>query len=68
MSDARLTELEIKVAFQEDTIKALNDVVYQQQNRIDRLEASLYRTQEAIDATQQGSGAPLAGDEKPPHY
>ncbi|MCK4493970.1 MAG: SlyX family protein [Methylococcales bacterium] len=41
MSDARIIELEIKLAYQEDLTQTLNDIVIQQQRQIDRLENSL---------------------------
>ncbi|HBD11727.1 MAG TPA: SlyX protein, partial [Porticoccaceae bacterium] len=41
MSDARVEALEVKVAFQEDLLNALNDVVVRQDQRIDSLEKSL---------------------------
>lgn len=68
MSDQRLIELEIKIAYQEDMLKALNDVLYQQQNRIDSLEASLLRCQVQIDSVRSGSLEHSITDEKPPHY
>ena len=41
MSESRLTELEIRVAFQEDTIAQLNDALVAQQMRIDATEHRL---------------------------
>lgn len=38
MSEKRFTALETMVAYHEDTIQKLNDVVYKQQVTIDRLE------------------------------
>ena len=37
MSDKRFTDLETMVAYHEDTIQKLNEVVYKQQVMIDRL-------------------------------
>ena len=68
MSDIRLTELEIKIAFHEDTIKVLNDIVYQQQKSIDRLELLLRQIREDIDRNASGSIDQTAADEQPPHY
>ena len=39
--DERLTELETKVMFQDQTIEELNQVVYAQQQEIDRLAEEL---------------------------
>jgi SlyX protein len=68
MNDTRLMELEIKIAFHEDTIKVLNDVVYQQQKNIDRLELLVRQCREDIDRNSSGSLNQSTIDEKPPHY
>ena len=41
MSDTKIIELEIKLAYQEDLTQTLNDIVTSQQRQIDRLENSL---------------------------
>ncbi len=41
MSDKRFTALETMVAYHEDTIQKLNDVIYKQQVTIDRLEEKI---------------------------
>ncbi|MCK5925029.1 MAG: SlyX family protein, partial [Methylococcales bacterium] len=41
MSDARIIELEIKLAYLEDLTQTLNEIVTNQQRQIDRLENSL---------------------------
>ena len=41
MSDKRFTTLETVVAYHEDTIQKLNDVVYKQQIMIDKLEEKI---------------------------
>jgi SlyX protein len=38
MDEQRLIEIESKIAYQDDTIFQLNDVLCKQQNQIDRLE------------------------------
>lgn len=63
----RLTELEIKASFSEDTLDRLNEIVVQQQRQIERL------TRELLELRQQrGAGeAPVfrsLRDELPPHY
>jgi len=64
----RLNELEIKLAYQEDTIQQLNDVVCRQQDQIDRLleKCSLLnsRTEELAAKLPDDSD----GVELPPHY
>lgn len=63
----RLTELEIKASFSEDTLDRLNEIVVQQQRQIERL------TRELLELRQQrGTGeVPVfrsLRDELPPHY
>ncbi|WP_296816009.1 SlyX family protein [Thiobacillus sp.] len=41
MSDARLTELETKLAFAEDLLETLNQIVVRQQDQIDSLQQQL---------------------------
>lgn len=69
MNEERLVEIETKIAFQEKTIKDLNDVLYEQQQKIERLGTIcndlVKRVKELSDFTQ-GSDAPA--NEKPPHY
>lgn len=65
--EARLTELEIKASFGEDTLDALNRVIIRQQTQLDRVLRELARLQQHAAA-----GAPPAArdarDELPPHY
>ncbi len=66
MPEDRTTELEIKVAFQEDTIAQLNDALVAQQARIDALEA---RVAALIETVQRQQDAPDPhAHEPPPHY
>jgi SlyX protein len=66
----RLTEIEIKLARQEDLLDVLNQTVYRQQEKLDKLEALCAalarRLRDMSDAGDAGDAAP--GDEKPPHY
>ncbi len=69
MSEERLVEIETKIAFQEQTIKDLNDVVYEQQQEIERLgsicDALVKRIKELSEFTP---GIESPENEKPPHY
>lgn len=62
MSEERLVRIETQLAFQEQTIKELNDVLYEQQQEIDRLTKRVEELSESIP----GMEAPA--NEKPPHY
>ncbi len=69
MSEERLVEIETKIAFQEQTIEDLNDVIYEQQQEIDRLGAicdALVRQFKELSELTSGIDAPA--NEKPPHY
>jgi SlyX protein len=70
MSDERLTDLEIRIAYQEDTLRSLDTTVARQQADIERLERmnrELYqRLREVSELMEAGSKAPA--HEKPPHY
>jgi SlyX protein len=65
--EARLNELEAKVALAEDLIETLNQAVIRQQSQIDLLQQQLrllhQRLQEALP-DESGS----VRDEIPPHY
>lgn len=65
-TEQRLTELEIKASFTEDTLDRLNEVVVRQQQQIDLLQRELARWL----AQAPAEGAPLRSlrDELPPHY
>ncbi len=69
MTEKRLVEIETKIAFQEQTIKDLSDVIYEQQQEIERLgsicDALVKRVKELSESTQ-GIDAPA--NDKPPHY
>jgi SlyX protein len=63
----RLTDLEIKASYAEDTLDRLNEVIVQQQRQIDLL------TRELLELKQRPApeGAPVfrsLRDELPPHY
>jgi len=65
--EARLTELEIKLAFNEDLLEKLDDVVISQQKRIDALIQELASLREQVARTDSNSGGGPR-DDRPPHY
>jgi SlyX protein len=67
-ADHRITELEIKVAFLEDTIKQLDDEVYRQQRQIERLETLCARLAQDMQAMADRVGPASTEQEIPPHY
>ncbi|HLV17701.1 MAG TPA: SlyX family protein [Pseudomonas sp.] len=65
--EERIAELESRLAFQDDTLQALNDELVRQQRDIERLQLlvnALSQRQEELQ-TQIGTEA---DDEVPPHY
>lgn len=67
MSDDRIIELEIKQAYQEDLLQALNTIVSEQQQQILRLEETCKLLNEKIKNTVETEGV-NQGQEIPPHY
>lgn len=65
-----LMELQVKVAFQEETIDALNTVLTRQQNQLDRLQQELQMLRDRYEqlATEQSAPVAESVSEKPPHY
>ena len=64
--EARIAELEMRQAFQDDTIQALNDVIVEQQRIFTRLEAQLEAlAQRQNDLHNQFEATP---NDPPPHY
>ena len=66
-TERRLTELEIKASYAEDTVDRLNEVVVRQQRQIDLLLRELVELKRnASDA--EGAAPRSLRDELPPHY
>ncbi|MBU0972099.1 MAG: SlyX family protein [Proteobacteria bacterium] len=69
MNEDRLVKIEMKLAFQEQTIKDLNDVICAQQTQIQRLSAicaALVNQGKEFSEFTARIDAPA--NEKPPHY
>ena len=65
--DDRFVDIEIKLAYQEDLVESLNQMVYQQSLRIDQLEALVNKLGEHIRNNAQTTPGMLQ-NERPPHY
>ena len=65
--EERLTNLEVKACFSEDTVELLNQVIIRQQHQIDSLMKAMDDLRAQLSTTL-GSGAALLRDELPPHY
>ncbi|MGB3724431.1 MAG: SlyX family protein [Glaciecola sp.] len=63
-----LEGLEIKVAYQEDTIDMLNQTVIKQQNQIDALQRTLDAVIDKLKSSQEPESQINDQIELPPHY
>jgi SlyX protein len=69
MSEEHLVEIETKIAYHEQTLKDLHEVVYEQQQEIEKLRSIcdvLVKRVKEFSEFVPGIGAPA--NEKPPHY
>ncbi|MGD0961107.1 MAG: SlyX family protein [Methylomonas sp.] len=68
MIEKRIIELEIKQAYQEDLLQALNNVAASQQQQIGRLEETCKLLHEKLKSLADSGHDSPAASEKPPHY
>lgn len=67
--DARLIEIETKLAFQEDALQTLSDVMARQERSIEQLQAKLDLVlQRLAELSENQVGPNSLAAEKPPHY
>lgn len=66
--DERITELELRFMHQQHTIDELNDTVYNQEQRILRLERESVRLRELLQALSPSLNRSPDEEEPPPHY
>lgn len=64
----RLTELEIKAAHMEEALNEMSDVLISQQTSIDKLELTIQRLRDRMEADSQAHADSDPAAEKPPHY
>jgi len=65
--EARINDLEIKLAYAEDQIDELNRTVFHQQQQFDALQHELRTLRQQMQANQPGEARNLR-EEIPPHY
>lgn len=65
-AEERFVAIEIKLAQQEDLVETLNQMVYQQQKQIDKLDALCAALAQHVGDHAQGG--PNSVNERPPHY
>lgn len=68
MNEERLVNIETKITYQEDLIDELNKAVYQQQQKLDRLEATCKSLVEYIESLAESGSGRMPANERPPHY
>lgn len=66
--ESRVTDLETRLAFQDDTIQALNDVLVEQQRLVERLQLQLAALAKRQEEMQGSLGAADEDEAPPPHY
>lgn len=64
----RIIELETKVAFQDDTISQLNDIIVRQQRQLEQLAEDVERIKRLVRAMAPSMVAPMNEETPPPHY
>ena len=68
VNEDRLINIETKIAFQEDQIDELNKTVYQQQQKLERLESICEALARELRALAEAGNDGKSANEKPPHY
>jgi len=70
MDSVPAEELETRLAFQDDLIESLNDVVARQDRELVRLAQRVAALEERLNdlASAAGEGGQVQGHEVPPHY
>lgn len=66
--DTRLTELEVKVAFQDDLLETLNRTVAEQQREISLMQQEIQVLYQQVKAIQPSLVVSLSEEVPPPHY
>jgi SlyX protein len=62
----RLDALEVRAAYQDDTIETLNATITAQWKEIDSLKRQIAMLSDRLQEAEAGQGAPA--NERPPHY
>ncbi len=65
---AEIEELQMKVAFQEDTIEQLNTALVEQQNQIHSLEFQMKHVVSKVKSMSVSNMASESEETPPPHY
>jgi SlyX protein len=68
VTEKRFCDIEEKLAYQEHIVQTLNEVIYQQQKQIDRLELTCQQLADKVKNMDETGSMESVVDEKPPHY
>jgi SlyX protein len=68
MDEQRLIEIETKLAYQEQMLGELNEVLTDQQGQLSRLERIAESLGEQLKSLTESQPASNVTDERPPHY
>lgn len=68
MTEERLVELEIKLAYQEDLLQELNSIVAQQQKQMQRLEETCKVLYDRLTSLSAAAELDQPDHQPPPHY
>ena len=63
-----IMDLQTRLAFQEDSIDAINKIVIKQQSEIDLLKREIIQLKEIVDDFRESQGEAGNSAELPPHY
>lgn len=66
--ESRLTNLETKVAFQDDLVESLNRIVASQQQQIDLLQQQVQMLYDQLRSLAPSNVALESEEARPPHY
>ncbi|MBN6710180.1 SlyX protein [Canicola haemoglobinophilus] len=66
--EQRIAELEMKIAFQENTIEELNQALVEQQFALDKIQLQLRYMANKLKDMQPSNIASQAEETPPPHY
>lgn len=68
MTEDRLIDLETRMAFQEDTIATLDEVVTRQQRQLDDMNRKIAVLTDRVERREGASEVEDPGNDRPPHY
>jgi len=68
MNEEEIIELQTRLAYQEDWLQRLNEVIYRQQQQIDRLQVLSDELLQRVRTLAESGAAEPPEDDTPPHY